>query len=44
MIFSIIACGAIPFCWCCLAPIIFAVGVAHAAACYAAFDQRCRTG
>jgi hypothetical protein len=32
-VFSVACCAAIPFCWCCLTPIIFAVAVLHTAGC-----------
>jgi hypothetical protein len=44
LVFCILACGGTPFCWCCYAVGCFLTGTAHAALCFAAFDQRCRTG
>ncbi|MFY2557111.1 hypothetical protein ACN469_05725 [Corallococcus terminator] len=40
-VFSMLCCNAIPFCWCCIAPAIFAATLLHTFLCVDQFERRC---
>jgi|GEM_PF-5338773 len=40
-VFSMLCCNAIPFCWCCIAPVIFAASLLHTFLCVDQFERRC---
>jgi hypothetical protein len=39
--FTVIVCMAIPFCWCCISPLIFATAMLHVAGCYHFLQPLC---